>query len=101
MKRLSYIQEVRCQKVKIYIKIVPTCFGYTTIIREPTVCALLKLYLLNSQLKYVVMESVRPCGCISIQSLLVCVQCTVHMETVLCADGIRKIRDHFVRLNEK
>jgi len=29
--------------IKIYIKGAPTCFGYTTIVRELTVCALLKL----------------------------------------------------------
>ena len=29
--------------IKIYIKNAPKCFGYTTIIRELTVCALLKL----------------------------------------------------------
>jgi hypothetical protein len=33
--------------VKIYIKSAPTCFGLTTIIRELTVCNLLKLYLQN------------------------------------------------------
>jgi hypothetical protein len=52
--------------IEIYIKIAPTCFGLATIIRELTICASLKLQLL----KHVVMETVRSCGCIFIQSVM-------------------------------
>jgi len=40
-KCLSYIEEARCLKVKmsikIYIKTAPTCFGVITIIRERSI----------------------------------------------------------------
>ena len=58
----------------------PTCFDFTkTIIREPTVCASLKLQYWR-QLKYFVIELFgRVAAYYSV--LLVCVSCTVHSET--------------------
>ena len=71
------------KNVKIYIKNAPTCFGLKPSSGSYHSC-FAKVVTLNNQLKYVVVESLRSCGCIFIQSYLVwvcvvhCAHCTVH-----------------------
>ena len=69
--------------MKIHIKIAPTCFDLTTILRGHIIDLSIKLQLLNKSVKFRRRELFGDVATYCVKSFVVCARCTVQSETVV------------------